>query len=58
MGGSCLRMSREPGDTTLFVEAALAPLLPSDVGYPRVLATGREDSYAWVLSERLAGCNL
>lgn len=57
-GGLCLRMSRRPGPDTLFDEARLGAVLPPQVGYPEVLATGIEDGHQWVLSRRLPGLNL
>lgn len=54
----CLRMSRQPGPDTLLEEAQLAALLPADVGYPAVIATGVEMGYQWMLSQRLPGLNL
>lgn len=41
---------REPGDVALFTEAVHATLLPPEVRYPRVLATGSEEGSAQVLS--------
>src|SRR5919199_5674253 len=57
-GGLCLRMSRRAGPDSLFDEVRLAAVLPSEVGYPDVIATGVEDGHQWVLSRRLPGLNL
>lgn len=57
-GGVCLRMARRPGPDSLFDEVRLAAVLPPEVGYPEVLATGVEDGYEWVLSRRLPGLTL
>lgn len=54
-----LRMSRSLGrDESLEREAALARLLPAEIGYPKVVATGTEGGYTWILCERLPGENL
>lgn len=45
-------------DESLVREAALARLLPAEIGYPNVVATGSEDGYSWILCERLPGENL
>lgn len=39
-------------------ETALAELLPREVGYPEVLASGVEDGHEWMASRRLPGSNL
>ncbi len=57
-GTLCLRMSRRPGADTLLEEARLASVLPSEVGYPEVIASGIEEGHEWVLSRRLPGLNL
>jgi aminoglycoside phosphotransferase (APT) family kinase protein len=53
-----LRVSTEQGSDALLREADLAPLLPSEVGYPRIIETGVSDGYAWMLTERVDGDNL
>ncbi len=57
-GEFCLRMSRRAGPDPLSDEVRLAALLPPEVGYPEVIATGVEDGHQWVLSRRLPGLNL
>ena len=39
----------------LAVEAALAPLIPAGVGYPRVIDSGSDNGLPWLLQGRLAG---
>lgn len=53
-----LRVSRDAGDDALHREARLAPLLPAEVGYPPVVASGVADDRAWLLVERLPATNL
>lgn len=52
-----LRISQGPG-STLRREAALASILPADVGYPEVLGHGVDDGREWMVTSRLPGRNL
>lgn len=52
-----LRLSLGPG-SSLRREAALASILPADVGYPEVLGHGVDDGREWVVTSRLPGRNL
>jgi scyllo-inosamine 4-kinase len=57
-GTVCLRMARQAGTDDLRDEAHLAALVPADIGYPFVLATGVEDGHEWMVCHRLPGTNL
>jgi aminoglycoside phosphotransferase len=52
-----LRLSRG-NDGSLAREAALAAILPAEVGYPRVLGHGVVDGLEWIVTARLPGTNL
>lgn len=52
-----LRVSRSP-DGSLEREAALAAILPLEVGYPAVLGCGTDGGVEWMVTERLPGINL
>ena len=45
-------------DGALLREAALAHLLPAEVGYPAVVGRGVGDGFEWMATERLPGRNL
>ena len=50
-----LRLSTTRDTDHLLREARLAALLPSAVGYPAIVETGRTDGFAWSLAARLPG---
>ncbi len=52
------RVSRVPGADDLLREARLVEQLPTEIGHPRVLATGVEDGHAWVLTRRVDAVSL
>ncbi len=54
---AAVRVALEPG-SDLHREARLGELLPAEVGYPALIATGTLDGVQWVLSERVRGDNL
>lgn len=49
-----IRVNRRP-DQRLRREAALGPLLPAEIGYPRVVAYGGELGADWLVCERVPG---
>lgn len=49
-----IRVNRRPGHR-LRREAALAPLLPPEIGYPKVLAYGGRIGADWLVCERVPG---
>jgi hygromycin-B 7''-O-kinase len=49
-----IRVNRR-ADHRLSREAALAPHLPPEVGYPEVIASGCGDGYDWLVTRRLQG---
>lgn len=50
-----LRLSSFPESKHLIRESKLAELLPAQVGYPRVLGSGTEDSLEWIVTELIPG---
>jgi scyllo-inosamine 4-kinase len=57
-GGLALRIAVEPGAGDLLREAQLAPLLPSEAGYPPLVASGVAEGYEWMLAQEVRGQNL
>jgi len=57
-GGLALRIAIAPGTEDIRREAALAPLLPLEVGYPAIIETGVEEGYEWALAQEAPGRNL
>lgn len=57
-GKVALRLATEPGRENLRREARVARLLPAEVGYPEVLATGVTGGYEWMLARAVEGVNL
>ena len=53
-----IRVASRAGPGTLHQEAALAPRLPPEVGYPRLLGHGVIDGHEWMAQVRLPGDNL
>src|SRR4051794_39430531 len=53
-----IRVAARAGPGTLHQEAALAPRLPPEVGYPRLLGHGVIDGHEWMAQVRLPGDNL
>ena len=57
-GKVALRLATAPGRDNLRREARVARLLPAEVGYPEVLATGVTAGHEWMLARAVAGVNL
>lgn len=53
-----LRLSAAPGPGYLSREAAVARLLPLEVGYPRIMEAGLFEGHEYLVAERLPGVNL
>lgn len=56
--GLAVRLAAAAGPGDLLREARLAALLPPDVGYPRVIASGVLEGHEWLLAEEAPGTNL
>jgi len=57
-GGLVVRVSIETGEQDILREAQLAAVLPPEVSYPPIVETGVSEGLEWMLTERVAGCNL
>jgi scyllo-inosamine 4-kinase len=53
-----VRVALSQGSTTFAREVALVSILPEEVGYPAIVASGVMDGYEWVLTRRVPGENL
>lgn len=58
VGDIVLRIAPTAGSVELVDEAALAPHLPSDIGYPNVIEMGEIERHPFMICERLPGCSL
>lgn len=56
--GLAVRVAAAAGPGDLRREARLAALLPPEVGYPRVIASGVLEGHEWLLAEEAPGVNL
>lgn len=56
--GLAVRIAAEAGPGDLLREAKLAALLPPEVGYPRLIASGVFEGHEWLLAEEAPGVNL
>jgi aminoglycoside phosphotransferase len=56
--GLAVRIAAEAGPGDLLREAKLAALLPPEVGYPRLIASGVLEGHEWLLAEEAPGMNL
>ena len=56
--GLAVRIAATTGPGDLLREAKLAALLPPEVGYPRLIASGVLEGYEWLLAEEAPGVNL
>lgn len=56
--GLALQIEAAVGGGDLLRTARLAALLPPEVGYPRVVASGVIESHEWILTEEAPGVNL
>ncbi|MGV9884677.1 phosphotransferase family protein [Streptomyces sp. NPDC003006] len=57
-GGLAVRVAGAAGSGDLSREAELATVLPPEVGYPRVLATGTTRGFQWVAGTEIAAGSL
>ncbi|WP_055532763.1 phosphotransferase family protein [Streptomyces graminilatus] len=57
-GGLAVRVAGAQGSGDLVRETELATVLPPEVGYPRVLATGTTGGFQWVASAEIAAHSL
>jgi hypothetical protein len=56
--GLAVRIAAEAGPGDLLREAKLGALLPPEVGYPRLIASGVVEGHEWLLAEEAPGVNL
>lgn len=57
-GKVALRLATASGRDNLHREAQVARLLPAEVGYPEVIATGVTGGHEWMLAKAVEGVNL
>jgi aminoglycoside phosphotransferase (APT) family kinase protein len=58
LGDYVMRISADPERGRLAYEAALAPFLPPEIGYPEVITGGRDSVGEWLILKRLNGSAL